>query len=47
MTDNRWHEQVLEWMPLGRRKKGTLRVSWMNAMQREREVDEGQWMDRE
>jgi hypothetical protein len=43
-------ERVLEWCPLGRRRKGRPRNSWMQEVttgMRERKIGDLEWVDRE
>lgn len=48
MGDERLPKQVLKWKPLGKRKRGKPRKSWIegvNSEMQERGLEQDQWMD--
>jgi len=50
MDQKRLPRRILEWCPLGRRRKGRPRNSWMQGLQtamRERGIGDLEWVNRE
>ena len=49
MDEKKWPNILLQWSPVGRRKRGRPRTPWrpgISRMMDERELDEGDWNDR-